>query len=75
MRVYSLIKRPNGHVVNLDGVAYAFLPPDWCCEVAEPRHLARFQAITEGYRLDEPLPSSPTRLRGRPRKIRPAEAD
>lgn len=51
MRVESLIKRPMGHEVAMDGVVYAFRPPEWACEVNEPAHVARFAAIKEGYRV------------------------
>jgi hypothetical protein len=81
MRVISLIRRNQGHSVTLDEVTYAFLPPDWACEVQEPRHLARFRAIPEGYRVEEdrqeddlaaqPLPAPVPRPRGRPRRVRP----
>lgn len=76
MRVISLIRRTQGHSVTLDEVNYAFIPPDWACEVQEPRHLARFRAIPEGYRVEEdsqtePLPASVPRPRGRPRRVRP----
>jgi glyoxylate utilization-related uncharacterized protein len=76
MRVISLIRRTQGHNVTLDEVTYAFLPPDWACEVQEPRHLARFRAIQEGYRVvedsqAEPLPAPVPRPRGRPRRVRP----
>ena len=52
MRVISLIKRAQGHAVRLDGVEYAFLPPNYACVVTEPRHLERFRAVPEGYRLE-----------------------
>lgn len=54
MRVESLIRRPLGHTVHLDGGAsvYAFVPEhDYQCEVANPRHLETFRAIAEGYRV------------------------
>lgn len=59
MRVISLIQRPEGHVVTLDGDQYAFMPPDWSCEVSHPQHLARFAAVVEGYRLDAVPASRP----------------
>jgi hypothetical protein len=76
MRVISLIRRTHGHSVTLDEVTHAFLPPDWACDVQEPRHLARFRAIPEGYRVEEdlaaqPLPAPVPRPRGRPRRVRP----
>lgn len=78
MRVISLIRRTQGHSVTLDEVTYAFLPPDWACKVQEPRHLARFRAIPEGYRVEEdhkaelaPAPAPVPRPRGRPRRVRP----
>ncbi len=81
MRVESLIRRPAGHVVTLDGEVYAFQPPTWATEVQTPAHVARFGAIPEGYRLvpaplDLTAPPSPAavtaarpgpRRRGRPR--------
>ena len=51
MRVESLIKRSQGHEVAMEGVVYAFRPPEWACEVSEPAHAARFAAIKEGYRV------------------------
>lgn len=52
MRVESLIRRANGHVVELDGVCYAFQPAtDYGCVVEVPAHVARFRAIPEGYRV------------------------
>lgn len=82
MRVESLIRRPTGHVVMLEGEVYAFQPPTWACEVMMPAHVARFGAIPEGYRLtpaplDLTAPPSPLaeaaagpgpRRRGRPRR-------
>lgn len=84
MRVESLIKRPQGHEVVMGGVAYAFRPPEWACEVTHPDHVARFAAIREGYRvvpdtlslaLGAPgesaastLPAAKPPRRGRPRK-------
>ena len=61
MKVHSLIRRPAGHEVVMEGVRYAFRPPEWICEVNEPRHAARFAEIKEGYRLEpEPLPMEAT---------------
>ena len=51
MRVESLIKRVRGHKVVMNGVSYAFRPPEWACEVSNPDHAARFAAIREGYRV------------------------
>ena len=51
MRVESLIKRVQGHEVVMGGVCYAFLPPEWSCEVTHPEHVARFASIREGYRV------------------------
>lgn len=48
MWVDSLIKRVNGHKVEMDGVTYAFNPDNgYCCEVTNPTHLARFREIPE----------------------------
>lgn len=73
MQVISLIRRPAGHRVVLNGVAYAFQPPDYLAEVTDERHLARFREIPEGYRLvgtpelaleaPQPAPRSRTRTR------------
>lgn len=52
MKVHSLIRRQEGHEVVMEGVRYAFRPPEWICEVNEPRHAARFATIKEGYRLE-----------------------
>ncbi|NCC41554.1 MAG: hypothetical protein EOM21_19470 [Gammaproteobacteria bacterium] len=72
MRVVSLIKRADGHVVKLGDVAYAFRPPTYAAEVEDPRHLARFSEIPEGYVIQahpEPPPIvAPVRRRGRPPK-------
>lgn len=52
MWVDSLIKRTNGHVVELGGVSYAFNADNgYCCEVTDPTHLARFREIPEGYQV------------------------
>ena len=91
MRVESLIKRVQGHEVVMGGVCYAFLPPEWSCEVTHPEHVARFAAIREGYRVvpdtlaldltvtaDSSLeaPARPTPARrGRPRKPVEVTAD
>jgi hypothetical protein len=61
MMVISLIKRPQGHVVRLDGAEYVFRSPDWTCDCTEPRALARFQAIPEGYRLEKDVPETTMR--------------
>jgi hypothetical protein len=77
MRVVSLIKRTQGHVVELDDMVYSFRPPHYAAEVKDPRHLARFSQIPEGYLVlevdkpaeepDKPLVVAPRR-RGRPPK-------
>lgn len=72
MRVVSLIKRANGHVVEMGDMTYAFRPPGYAADVEDPRHVARFREIPEGYVIhadSEPLSVvTPVRRRGRPPK-------
>ena len=86
MKVHSLIRRPAGHEVVMEGVRYAFRPPEWACEVNEPRHAARFAAVSEGYRLElEPMPmeatarpvimAKPSTPTGQRRRYRPGESE
>lgn len=53
MRVESLIRRAQGHAVQVHGVTYAFAPPDWSCEVGDPAHVAHFAQLVNGYRVVE----------------------
>jgi hypothetical protein len=50
MLIESIIRRVNGHVVNLDNDTYIFKAPDYACEVVNQKHLQRFANIPEGYR-------------------------
>lgn len=72
MRVVSLIKRAQGHVVEMGDMIYVFRSPGYAAEVEDPRHLARFSEIPEGYVIQadlEPLSVvAPVRRRGRPSK-------
>jgi hypothetical protein len=51
MKIKSIIDRPEGHFVDLDGTVYEFNPPSHVCEVEDKHHLARFLSIPEGYEL------------------------
>lgn len=84
MWVDSLIKRVNGHVVELGEERYAFTPANgYCCEVTNPAHLARFREIPEGYQIsggrapvvesDTPIETPQPRKR-RTRRFAPAVA-
>lgn len=84
MWVDSIIKRINGHVVEMGGVVYAFNPGNgYGCEVTHPAHLARFREIPEGYQIsggrapvvepDTPVEAPQPRKR-RTRRFAPAVA-
>lgn len=55
MQIESIIKRPRGTFVNIEGTRYAFVPETeggpHVAEVENPRHIERFLSITEGYRV------------------------
>ena len=56
--VKSILTRPGGTRVEIDGVHYHFIganDPDGlgreCCKVSDPRHFQQFMTIVEGYRV------------------------
>ncbi len=66
MKIESILKRPNGTTIELDGVNYHFKPESGVvaaphiCEVEEPGHLAILLAIPEGYRIYIPPATAET---------------
>lgn len=95
MQVECKIKRKGGsRIVMADGTVYHFAPQADGRHVADVdnlAHLARFQEIPEGYRIDKagladaglserpeppPPPGEPIKRRpGRPRKVSPSGPD
>lgn len=54
MQIKSIIERPDGHSVDLDGTTYEFLPsgnPPYVADVTTEAHIARLLAIPEGYKV------------------------
>jgi len=56
MRIESILRRPGGTRVTLDGVEYHFVPDAEgreFCDVSNPEHVKILLAIQEGYRAAE----------------------